>query len=52
MLMPYTTVRKRLQGSSFNNVNAIMASARSAQQMAEAQIDIDQLLYERHRITP
>lgn len=52
VLMPYTTVRKRLQGSSFNNVNAIMASARSTQQMAEAEIEIDQLLHERHRITP
>ena len=27
ILMPYTTVRKRLQGSSFDNVNAIMVSA-------------------------
>ena len=29
ILMPYTTVRKRLQGSEFDNVNAIMCSARS-----------------------
>ena len=29
ILMPLTTVRKRLQGSEFDNVNAILASARS-----------------------
>ena len=52
MLIPYTTVRKRLQGSSFDNVNAIMVSARSVQRMSEAEEDINQLLYERHRIAP
>lgn len=50
VLMPYTTVRKRLQGSEFDNVNAILASARSPALMAEAQMEIDQLLAERHRI--
>lgn len=52
VLMPYSTVRKRLQGSEFDNVNAIMASARSAILMREAQNEIDQLLAERHRIHP
>jgi putative ABC transport system permease protein len=52
VLMPYTTVRKRLQGSEFDNVNAIMASARSPALMADAQMEIDQLLAERHRIPP
>ena len=50
VLMPYTTVRKRLQGSEFDNVNAILASARSATLMLDAQNEIDQLLAERHRI--
>ena len=50
VLMPFTTVRKRLQGSSFDNVSAIMVSARSAAQMADAQFEIEQLLYERHGI--
>ena len=50
VLMPYTTGRKRLQGSSFDNVNAIMASARSTALMADAQIEIEQLLFDRHRI--
>ena len=52
VLMPYTTVRKRLQGSEFDNVNAILASARTPALMSAAQIEIDQLLAERHRIHP
>ncbi|MFN0021177.1 MAG: ABC transporter permease [Pirellulaceae bacterium] len=50
VLMPYTTVRKRLQGSEFDNVNAILVSARSPLLMLDAQNEIDQLLAERHKI--
>jgi putative ABC transport system permease protein len=50
ILMPYTTVRKRLQGSEFDNVNAIMVSARSLTVMKDAETEITQLLSERHRI--
>lgn len=52
ILMPYTTVRKRLQGSSFDNVNAIMVSAVAVDQMAEATKQIEQVLYDRHGIAP
>jgi putative ABC transport system permease protein len=52
ILMPYTTVRKRLQGSSFDNVNAIMVSAVSPSRMTEAAQQIEQLLYERHGVSP
>ncbi len=52
ILMPYTTVRKRLQGSSFNNVNAIMVSATSPSVMDTATSEIEQLLFERHGIPP
>ncbi len=52
VLIPYTTVRKRLQGSSFNDVHAIMASARSMDLMSTAEDEIRQLLLERHRIAP
>lgn len=52
LLMPFTTVRKRLRGSSFNSVDAIFVSARSTNQMSQAAYEIDQLLYERHRISP
>lgn len=50
ILMPYTTVRKRLQGSNFDNVNAIMVSAVTLDQMTEAAGQIEQLLMERHEI--
>jgi putative ABC transport system permease protein len=50
VLMPYTTARKRLQGSDFNNVNAILVSARSTHLMATAEHEIEQLLADRHRV--
>jgi putative ABC transport system permease protein len=52
ILMPHRTVRKRLNGSSFDDVHAIMVSARSPTQMAQASHEIEQLLLERHRISP
>ncbi len=52
VLMPFTTVRKRLQGSNFNNVNAIMVSAISPKVMDTASREIEQILYERHGIAP
>ncbi|MCI0638878.1 MAG: ABC transporter permease, partial [Gemmataceae bacterium] len=52
VLIPYTTVQKRLQGSAFQNVNAVMVSARTMGQMNDAVSQITQLLLERHRISP
>jgi putative ABC transport system permease protein len=52
ILLPYTTVRKRLQGSGFDYVGAILASARSLALMKEAENEIRYLLCERHRIAP
>ena len=52
ILLPYTTVRKRLQGSSFDNVNAIMLSARTQGQMTDTEGQVRRLLLERHRIHP
>jgi putative ABC transport system permease protein len=52
VLIPYTTVKKRLQGSTFDTVNAIMASARTREQMADGEAQIRELLLERHRIHP
>jgi putative ABC transport system permease protein len=52
VLTPYTTMRRRVQGSEFDNVNAIMCSARSMAVMAEAESEINQLLAERHKINP
>ena len=50
ILMPYSTVQKRIHGSSFNNVHAIVASARGTQVMVVAEDQIEQILMERHRI--
>jgi putative ABC transport system permease protein len=52
VLIPYTTVQKRLQGSSFSEVQVILASASSVSRMRDAQNEITQLLLERHRIGP
>jgi putative ABC transport system permease protein len=50
ILMPVTTIRKRLEGSEFDNVNAILASARAPSVMTQAQHEIEELLAERHRV--
>lgn len=52
ILMPYTTVRKRLVGSEFDSVNVILVSARSVTGARDAQAEITQLLAERHHILP
>jgi putative ABC transport system permease protein len=51
-IAPYTTIRKRLQGSNFANIDHILASGRSAELVPEAADEIRQLLCERHRIAP
>lgn len=52
LLIPYTTVRKRLFGSSFDHVHAVVASARTTSGISNAENEIRQLLAERHRIPP
>ena len=53
IMAPYTTIRKRMRGSDFaDNVDVILASARTAGKMAAAKDEIIQLLYERHDIRP
>lgn len=50
IMMPHTTVAKRLRRRSFETVDVILVSARSVDQMAEAESQVQQLLLERHRI--
>ncbi|MEQ1830358.1 MAG: ABC transporter permease, partial [Pirellula sp.] len=50
VLMPYTTVRKRLQGSNFNNVDVALISAKSSELMPQAEQEIRALMMDRHRI--
>ena len=52
VLMPYSTVRRTLQGSSFDDVHAIMASARTTERIGESSDQIRQLLLDRHKINP
>jgi putative ABC transport system permease protein len=51
VLMPYTSVRKRLQGSNFNNVDVALISARSSELMPQAEQEIRALMMDRHRIS-
>jgi putative ABC transport system permease protein len=52
LFMPYTSVRKRLQGSEFDNIGAIICNARSLPLVPQAQEEITQLLADRHHIHP
>ena len=52
LIMPYTTVRKRLQGTEFDTVNVILASARSSTLMKSAELEMHSLLLDRHAIGP
>ena len=51
LLMPYTTVRKRLQNSAFSNVDVVFVSARSEALSSQAEREIRSLLTERHRLS-
>jgi putative ABC transport system permease protein len=52
LLMPYTTVRTRLFGSEFDNVDAVIVSARTDGKMEQAATEIRNLLANRHAIAP
>jgi putative ABC transport system permease protein len=50
IIAPYTTVMKQLMGSP--RIGQVLVSARSADEVPEAQRQIDALLRQRHRIPP
>ncbi len=52
LYMPFTTVQKRLQGSTFATINYIIVSAKSEPLSQQAEKEIRSLLLERHRIAP
>lgn len=52
IVMPYTTVRKRLQGSNFANVDMLLVSAKTNDGMRQAAQEMKDLLLERHKISP
>ena len=51
IVMPYTTVRKRLQPSTFANVDVLFVSARSDALSSQAEREMRGLLTERHHIS-
>jgi putative ABC transport system permease protein len=52
IVMPWTTVVRRLLGSQSDTVGTLMASARSSGLVADAQREITSLLRQRHRLAP
>jgi putative ABC transport system permease protein len=50
LFVPYTTMQKRLQGSTFGNVDIILVSARSEALSQRAEREVRTLLCERHHI--
>ena len=50
LVAPWTTVKRVLQGSAFNNVDQLLVTAHTAAGMTEAQQDITTLLRQRHRL--
>jgi putative ABC transport system permease protein len=52
ILMPYTTVRKRLSHSAFANVDLLMVASRSEATSFKAQQELYGVLSERHRTPP
>jgi len=52
VLLPYTSARKRLLGSGFKDVHAILVSGRSVDTMQLVTDEIRGLLADRHRIAP
>ncbi len=52
LVMPYSTARMRLQGSSFDNIDAILLAAKSRELVPKAKEEIYTLLTERHRLAP
>jgi len=52
LLIPWTTTRALLQGSTFNNLSQILVSAATPSSIPEASRDIAALLHQRHHLEP
>ena len=50
LLMPFTTVKRRIQGSAFEDVHAMFVAAKRPDLVQVATNDIQELLRERHQI--
>ncbi len=52
VLMPWTTVRRVLQGSPFNHVNQLLLSLSSLDALPQARADVTAILRQRRRLAP
>lgn len=52
VIVPWTTARRVLQRSPFNNVNELMISLHSMDSLKQAREDITAILRQRHRLAP
>ena len=52
ILVPFTTVKRVLQNSIFNNVNMLMISLHSLDDITAAKAEIGALLRQRHKLSP
>ena len=52
LLMPFTTVKKRINGSSFDDVHAIFVASKAPELVQTTSRQITQLLRDRHGIEP
>ncbi len=50
ILMPYTTVKRTIQRSTFNNINQLLVSLHSMDDLEEAKTEFTGLLRQRHRL--
>ena len=50
LIMPYTTVRRTLQNSVFNNVNQLLVSLHDMGDLEEAKTEFTAMLRQRHRL--
>ncbi|MCB9869883.1 MAG: ABC transporter permease [Planctomycetes bacterium] len=50
LLLPYTTVQKKLQGSAFDTIDRIFVSARAAEDLPELEQDVRRVLRANHRL--
>ena len=49
VLAPFTTIKKRVSGSTYNNIDAVFVCVRATNRMQEADDEVTQLLRQRHR---
>jgi putative ABC transport system permease protein len=52
IIAPYTTVRRVIQRSAFNNVNQVLISLTSMDALPQARQEIGAILRQRHRLSP